>query len=469
MADLHTQYCRILLGIRQGRGSLGSLLDTKTRVQAGADAALLQQWCYGVCRWYHRLDAIALRLLQRPLRNKDQDIHCLILLGLYQLYFMRTPDHAAVHATVEASESLRKPWARSLINAVLREAQRSQQAQQEAGAKDYSQWYSHPQWLLDRLKRDWPHNYRDILDSNNEPGPMTLRVNLLQGSREDYLALLSEAGIVASPDTLAPGALQLAQPVDVRTLSGFLEGRCSVQDAASQLVATLLPVANDMQVLDACAAPGGKTCALLETHPDLRVWAMDADATRLERVRDNLTRLHLNARLRQGDLTRTATLGGTGTEHANGTPTRKEAVSEPPAGQPPDNPGDPWKTATALPSHFDAILLDVPCSGTGVIRRHPDIKLLRTPAEVEALRQKQAALLRAAWPLVRQGGHLFYSTCSVLREENEGQITAFLADHADAQALPLNVPGAQETAVGAQLLPRVGGHDGFYYALLRKC
>jgi 16S rRNA (cytosine967-C5)-methyltransferase len=428
-AELHGHYCRILLSIRQRQGSLGSLLDADLKRHLGADAARVQEWCYGVCRWYLRLDAIAAQLLERPLRGKDQDLHCLILLGLYQLYFMRTPDHAVLNETVAAAESLHKPWAKNLINAVLRAAQRSRDALLERCAKDYSQWYSHPEWLLNQFKRDWPRQYRDILEANNEPAPMTLRVNRLHVTRDDYLQQLEEAGIAAQADTLSPHGVQLAKPCDVLTLPGFHEGWVSVQDAASQMVAELLPVAGTARVLDACSAPGGKTCALLEAHPQLKVLALDADVSRLERVRDNLARLQLQAEVAAGDLT---------------------------------------QPHQYVPESFDAILLDVPCSGTGVIRRHPDIKLLRTPEEVAALVVKQRALLDAAWPLLREGGHLLYSTCSVLRAENDAQIAAFVADHADADAVPLTVPGAQPVEVGAQLLPERGGHDGFYYALLRK-
>jgi 16S rRNA (cytosine967-C5)-methyltransferase len=428
-AELHGHYCRILLSIRQRQGSLGSLLDAELKRQLGTDAARLQEWCYGVCRWYQRLDAIAAQLLERPLRGKDQDLHCLILLGLYQLYFMRTPDHAVLNETVAAAEALRKPWAKSLINAVLREAQRSREALLQRCAKDYSQWYSHPEWLLNQFKRDWPRHYRDILENNNEPAPMTLRVNRRAITRDDYLKQLDAIDIAAQADTLSPLGVQLMKPCDVLALPGFREGWVSVQDAASQMVAELLPVSGIARVLDACAAPGGKTCALLEAHPQLELLALDADAARLERVRDNLARLQLRAEVAAGDLTQ---------PHAH------------------------------APESFDAILLDVPCSGSGVIRRHPDIKLLRTSEEVAALVTKQRALLEAAWPLLRKGGHLFYSTCSVLRVENDAQLAAFVAHHPDARALPLAVPGAQMPEIGAQLLPTRGGHDGFYYALLGK-
>src|SRR5690606_36256037 len=220
----------------------------------------------------------------------------------------------------------------------------------------------------------------------------------------------------------------LSQPCDVTALPGFGEGWVSVQDTASQLVAEVLPLQGEARVLDACSAPGGKTCALLEAHPQLQVLALDADASRLGRVRDNLARLQLQAEVGQGDLTQ---------EHS------------------------------FAPESFDAILLDVPCSGTGVVRRHPDIKLLRTPEEVAVLVQKQKALLAAAWPLVREGGYLLYSTCSVLRAENDEQIMSFLSEHS-ATALPPEVPGAARSAVGTQLFPAAGSHDGFYYALLRK-
>lgn len=418
--------CDILQSLLQQRGSLASLLNPAVLAQANSPS-LLQELCYGVCRWYPRLQFYLQQLLEKPLRNKDQDVHCLLLIGLYQLLFMRTPDHACVNESVEAAAMLGKDWAKNLVNAVLRGAVRRHDELLAAAERDYSVWYAHPQWLLDRLKKDWPQRYRGILDGNNQRAPMTLRVNARKATREECLGLMAMAGTAVQPGVLAPYSLYLARPTDAATLPGFVEGMISVQDEASQLVATLLPLAAGLRVLDACAAPGGKTCALLEAEPSLQILALDNEARRLPRIQQNLDRLGLTADVRCADITQSADFGS-----------------------------------------FDRILLDVPCSATGVIRRHPDIKVLRTPAEVESLVQKQRALLNAAWPLLNAGGYLLYSTCSLLEAENSGQLSAFVAAHHDAEAVPLAVNGAQNCAVGIQLFPQPDGWDGFYYALLRK-
>ena len=330
---------------------------------------------------------------------------------------------------MEDAAALGKPWAKNLLNAVLREAQRQHDELPVRAERDYAALYSHPEWLLTRLKRDWPANYRAILDANNARAPMTLRVNLARITRAAYAELLERHDLHAHQSPLARSALLLDAPCDVHALPGFAEGLVSVQDEASQLIAQLLPLTPGLSVLDACAAPGGKTCALLETEPGLRIVALDRDERRLPRMRDNLERLGLRAQVQCGDIT---------------------------AGE------------LFAPQSFDCILLDVPCSATGVIRRHPDIKLLRSEAEVAALCSTQYRLLRAAWPLLRPGGLLLYSTCSVFADENGGQIQRFLDHEPSAQLQALPFSGPVPSAVGLQLLPEPGSHDGFYYALLRK-
>lgn len=393
------------------------------------NAALVQEYCYGVCRWFHRLECIANLLLDKPLRKKDTDVYSLILLGLYQLLYMRTPAHAAINETVAETEKLGKAWAKNLVNAILREAQRKSVELSTHMEKDYACKYSHPEWLLKQLKHDWPTNYRTILTANNLRAPMTLRVNGLKASRTEYLATLASAGITARPGTLSVHAILLETPCDVELLPGFGAGMVSVQDEASQLVTALLPLAPGLKVLDACAAPGGKTCALLEAEPKLDVVALDNDERRIARIRENMERLNLNAAVRCGNICSNSEL--------------------------------PLES-------FDCILLDVPCSATGVIRRHPDIKLLRTPAEVEKLVVIQANLLQAAWPLLRPGGSLLYSTCSTLKQENTAQIAAFLASATNAVHVPLTIAGAAACEFGTQMFPEENSHDGFFYALLRK-
>ncbi len=432
MARQHSerlQACALLAPILRGEGSLSQAFGSGWQAPAGLSAPLIQELGYGVCRWYHRLRFYADALLEKPLRAKDSDVYCLILLGLYQLFYLRIPAHAVIHETVEDAAVLGKPWAKGLINAVLREAQRQHDDLLLRAERDYAVWYSHPEWLLNRIKQDWPQHYRAILDANNARAPMTLRVNLLQHSRSAYAALLQQHDISARESTLADTALLLDAPRDVQTLPGFAEGAVSVQDEASQLIAQLLPLAPGLRVLDACAAPGGKTCALLEAEPDLNIIALDREERRLPRMRDNLARLGLRADVRCGDIT---------------------------------------ATSAFAPESFNLILLDVPCSATGVIRRHPDIKLLRTDTEVAALCQTQHALLRAAWPLLATGGLLLYSTCSVLAAENSRQIERFIDEQPGAQLQALQINGAILCAAGFQLLPAPEGHDGFYYALLRK-
>ena len=419
----------ILALVLRRQGSLSQAFGSGWQAPAGLSAPLIQELSYGACRWYHRLDFYARALLEKPLRAKDLDVYCLVLIGLYQLFYLRTAAHAAVFETVEDVAALGKPWARNLVNALLREAQRRHDELAASAARDYSALYSHPDWLLARFKQDWPAHYRTLLDANNARAPMTLRVNLARITRDAYAELLRRHDKAAHASSLAASALLLDAPSDVRSLPGFAEGLVSVQDEASQLISQLLPLAPGLRVLDACAAPGGKTCALLETEPGLRITALDREERRLPRMRDNLQRLGLHADIRCGDIT-------AGTQFAA--------------------------------ESFDRILLDVPCSATGVIRRHPDIKLLRTSAEIELLCHTQHALLRAAWPLLAPGGFVLYSTCSVLEAENAAQIARFLDDTPAATLQPLAVPGAMDAGPGAQLLPATDSHDGFYYALLRK-
>lgn len=431
MSRLHSerlQACAILMPILRSEGSLSQAFGTGWLPPAGLSAALIQELAYGICRWYHRLQFYSSVLLEKPLRAKDGDVYCLILLGLYQLFYMRIPAHAAIHETVEDAALLGKPWAKNLVNAVLREAQRQHADLLVRAERDYAVWYSHPEWLLTRLKQDWPKEYRAILDANNARAPMTLRVNLRKISREAYAALLQQQALPARASALASSALLLDTPCAVHALPGFAEGLVSVQDEASQLVAQLLPLAPGLRVLDACAAPGGKTCALLEAEPELKIVALDKEERRLPRLRENLARLGQQAEVRCADIT----------------------------------------SAAFMAESFDRILLDVPCSATGVIRRHPDIKLLRSEAEVTALCRTQQALLHAAWPLLAPGGFLLYSTCSVLAAENSRQIERFLAEQPTAHLLALPIPTAQPCAAGAQLLPAPDSNDGFYYALLGK-
>ena len=419
------------LGQVLGEGrSLAVVLPPALERVAPRDRGLLRELCYGVCRWQPELQVLLDGLLNRPLDPREPMVRALLLVGLYQLHHLRIPDHAAVAETVAAARQVRKPWAASLTNAVLRSFPRRRAELLARVEADTAARTAHPRWLLESLKEDWPDDWPAIVAANNARPPFTLRVNVLQDRRDAYQARLAAVGKHAEPVAVASAALTLAEPVEPAALPGFAEGQVSVQDAAAQLAAPLLAVEPGMRVLDACAAPGGKTAHLLECIPDLDLTALDQDGDRLERVRDNLNRLRLAARLVRGDASQ---------------------------------PADWWD---GVP--YDRILLDAPCSATGVIRRHPDIKLLRRETDIAALADRQQAMLLALWPLLRPGGRLLYATCSVLRRENDQVVAAFLAAQPEAQAQPIRADWGRALALGHQILPGEGGMDGFYYAVLVK-
>jgi 16S rRNA (cytosine967-C5)-methyltransferase len=417
----------VVAGVLAGR-SLDALLAGAQERVAERDRPLLAQLCYGTLRLAPRLEALAAGLLDRPLRRKDRDVHALLLLGLYQLSDTRIPDHAAVAETVAAAGGLGKPWARGLLNAVLRRYQR-ERADLEAALPPAAR-AAHPGWLFDAMAAEWPGALDDIIAANNSQPPLTLRVNRQHLDRERALAALAAAGIEAAAGTLSGDALTLARPRPVEGLPGFAEGDLSVQDEAAQLAAPLLAPREGERVLDACAAPGGKTCHLLELAPGCELTAVDVDGARLARVRENLARLGQRARLVAGDA------------------------------------ADPALLADTAP--FDCILVDAPCSGSGVLRRHPDIKVLRREVDPGQLAARQRAILDGCWARLAPGGRLLYATCSLLAAENDGVVGPFLAGRDDARECTPLVPGARRTTHGYQLLPRVDGSDGLYYALLTK-
>lgn len=392
------------------------------------DRPLLAQLCYGSLRLAPRLQALLTQLVDRPLRDRDRDIQALMMLGLYQLSDSRIPDHAAVAATVEATRELGKPWAKGLVNAVLRRYRREGEVLESALAPAATA--AHPQWLYRALKDAWPEDFASLLTANNSQPPMTLRVNLNQNGRDDLIAQLQAAGIAARAGALTRESVYLMQAVGVEQLPGFAGGAASVQDEAAQLAAQLLGAGPGDHVLDACAAPGGKTCHLLEAVPDLGgLTAMDIDPARLLRVRDNLDRLGLDAELVEADAVDAA--------------------------------------AAMAGQQFDRILVDAPCSATGVIRRHPDIKLLRKARDLAGFAARQREILDGVWLCLRPGGRLLYVTCSVLPAENETVIASFLSAHDNAREIPL--PDIGSACVhGLQVLPRRDGPDGLYFALLEK-
>jgi 16S rRNA (cytosine967-C5)-methyltransferase len=393
--------------------------------------ALAQELSYGTLRWYYRLDALLGQLLPKPLKARDMDLRCLLLTGLYQLDKLALPQRVAVHETVQATLALDKRWASSLVNAVLRNFQRRGNGLEAAVNEADQSQYAHPAWLINLLQIDWPEDWVAVLQANNERPPFSLRVNRLRMTRADYLALLDERALKAMPLPHTSHGIVLDRAVQVNDLPGFSSGLVSVQDGAAQLAAGLLQLVSGQRVLDACAAPGGKTAQILETAPGLSaVTALDIDPRRLDRTAATLARLSLHANLVQGD------------------------AAEPAA----------WWDG----SKYDRILLDAPCSATGVIRRHPDIKLLRKPDDIANLATRQADILRAQWPLLVPGGILLYCTCSVLAEENCHQVKQFLQAHSDAAEEPIDAAWGHSCEHGIQILPGENNMDGFYFACLRK-
>ncbi len=419
---------KVLSRVLQDGQSLTAALDNALlAVESVKDRAFIQALCYGVCRQYHRLDFILSQLLDKPL--KDADVKALALVGLYQLNFMRVKPHAAVSETVLAAR--KKPWAKSLINALLRTYLREQEGLERKADKFQVAALSHPDWLIKQIEQDWPEQALTILQENNQQPPMVLRVNLSKTSREDYLQLLAGQDIAGESVSFCPSAIKLDKPAPVDLLPGFAGGLVSVQDTAAQLAAGLLDVQPGHRVLDVCAAPGGKTAHILETQPQLKeLVAVDIDEARMQRVSENLQRLNLQAKLVVGDAA---------------------------------NPSSWWDGQS-----FDRILLDAPCSALGVIRRHPDIKLLRRAEDIGQLQALQKSILQAIWPLLAPGGLLLYATCSVLKQENERQVQAFLVEHADAVELSIDADWGISGICGHQILTGESAMDGFYYALLSK-
>ena len=422
---------KALAAVLNGKASLNSSLPTQMDKVEDRDRGFTQDLAFGTARWQPRLSALAAKLLQKPFKAADADVEALLLVGLYQLLYTRVPAHAAIGETVGCADKLKKPWAKALLNAVLRRAQRESEALLAELEHDPVVRTAHPRWLQKSLKAFWPEQWEAICAANNAHPPMILRVNRRHHTRDAYLGMLTEAGIAATACVYSRDGIILDAAADVRSLPGFAEGWISVQDEAAQLAADLLDLAPGQRVLDACCAPGGKTCHILEAEPALAgVVAVDLEAKRLVRVRENLARLGLSAELIAADGRDTAT----------------------------------WWDGKP----FQRILLDAPCSATGVIRRHPDIKMTRQPDDIAALAVLQGELLDAMWITLEVGGILLYATCSTLPTENTEVIEAFLARTPGARELDLATTAGIKQPHGRQLLAQEGGHDGFYYAKLIK-
>lgn len=408
--------------------SLSAALPHATGKLSDADKRLASAISYGVLRVLPSLNKLVGAKLDKPLKGKLKVLHYLLLVGAYQLYCLRIKDHAAVSATVEAARILGKRNHKGLVNGILRqllrEAPTADESQQRELPVDAMQ--NHPRWLFDAIQADHPQQASDILLENNAHPPMWLRVNRRFFNRDDYLRQLQDSGIAAEGDTLAGDAIQLNSPVPVERLPGFDRGHASVQDRSAQLAADYLNVKASHRVLDCCAAPGGKLLHLLERNDfEQPVQAIDIDAKRLERVDENLERAGLSAIVHCANVAAT---------------------------------GDWWDG-----EQFDRILLDAPCSATGVIRRHPDIKWLRRAEDINELAQLQNQILNSLWPLLKPGGELLYATCSILSQENQTQIESFLKQQSSASLIPID-----EKQKTLQLLPGEHNGDGFFYARLKK-
>ncbi|MEX9913205.1 16S rRNA (cytosine(967)-C(5))-methyltransferase RsmB [Providencia huaxiensis] len=402
--------------------SLSTVLPDLQRNINDKDKALLQEICFGVLRYLPKLEWFISQLMEKPLTGKQRTLHYLIMVGIYQLLYTRIPPHAALAETVDGAVALKKPRLKGLINGVLRSFQRQQAQLEERIANNTSQ-YLHPSWLLKRLQTAYPDDWQSIIEANNQRPPMWLRVNSQHHTAAQYLNLLEQSEITAHLHPSHPNAIRLDEPTAVSRLPGFEDGWSTVQDVSAQGCAELLEPQNGENILDLCAAPGGKTTHILELAPKANVIAVDIDEHRLKRVKENLIRLKQHAIVIQGD----------------GTQPEKWAKDQ----------------------QFDRILLDAPCSATGVIRRHPDIKWLRRDSDINELSQLQAQILEAIWPYLKPGGTLVYATCSIMPEENGKQIQNFLSKHNDAS---LN----DGTDAGLQVLPSTNGGDGFFYARLIK-
>lgn len=402
----------------------GKSLDAQFK---STDSPLSKQISYGVVRDYFHLSEIVRKVVKKPLTGKNAELHLLLLAGLYSVDNLNRPAHASVNAVVNAAHGLKLGWAKGLVNAVLRNYLRNQQSINDSISDNLEARLNHPDWLIQRIRAAWPEQFDAVIAANNARPPMTLRVNQQHLTTQAYLDLLTAIDIEAHTAEFADSALYLAAPTNVTQLPEFARGYASVQDEASQLVAGLLAPAPGMRVLDACAAPGGKTCHLLESFPGIKLTALDLEASRLRSVEENLQRIGLDAECVVADLLTYA-------------------------------PAEP----------FERILLDAPCSATGIIRRHPDIKLLRRNSDIDKLAATQLTLLHAAWQLLAPGGVMVYSTCSILPDENEAVLEKFFSTTPDAILMPIEAQWGYPQPYGRQLLPDQQAHDGFYYARIAK-
>jgi 16S rRNA (cytosine967-C5)-methyltransferase len=421
--------------LREGVTLDAALHDALAAAPAGLGPSV-RSLSYGAVRGYFRHEAILGRVVSQPVRSLDIYVRALLSVALFELEDGRTPEYAVVDAAVNTAKATDAARASGLVNAVLRRYLRERKALDVEIARNPVTRHASPIWLADRLRSDWPVRWTQLLAAGDTQAPMWLRVNGRRTTTDSYLERLREAGLAAQADLRVPLAVMLDSPCDVHELPGFEAGVVSVQDLGAQCVAFPLELAAGQRVLDACAAPGGKTALMAEREPNLAsLVAIDIDPQRLTRVADNLERGELRAQIVRGDA------------------------------------GAPAAWWDGVP--FDRILLDAPCSALGVVRRHPDIRLRKSPSEIDKLPLLQARLLSSAWRMLAPGGRLVYATCTVTRSENRDVVAAFLAGTPDASIVPAeNWPGwpgfGEADGFGRQILPGEAGADGFYYAALIK-
>ncbi len=417
----------IINALQNQQSNLDALLKKHGNNLNPNDRKLLQSICYGICReWFH-LEEIESHLLDKPLKARDQILSAVVRCGIYELGWMGSKEHAVVSEYVDVTLTAGRPWARGLINAVLRQFIRKKSELKMERHSKQTLW-NHPTWLIDTIQTSWPDYWEQILVENNVHPPMTLRVNRRKLVRDDYIESLQTQGIESEAGS-SPDSVRLKEPMSVHAIPGFTEGLVSVQDESSQWASIILNPSSNERILDACAAPGGKTCHLIEIA-DADITALDVSEQRLSRIKENLVRLGLRANLKAADASHT----------------------------------DSWWDQRP----FDAILLDLPCSATGVIRRHPDVRLMRSESSLKSLLGMQSMILDATWETLKVGGRLLITTCSILPKENQHQIKKFLERHPNASLEPIqNIPGI-DTGFGIQHFPIHSGGDGFFYALLVK-
>ncbi len=421
---------QILGNVIEKKMHLSFALEQQALLKAN-DKALVQELCYGSLRWFLQLNAILDALLEKPIRKKDSLIKYLIIIGLYQLKYMRIPNHAVVSETVKVCKKIKKESAKGLVNAILRRYLREQDELNAMLNRDDNSLHAHPDWLIDALQADWPLEWRSIVKANNQKPPMYLRVNQQKTTREAYLKKLSDAGLEAASTPFSKQGIKLNNACQVEDLPGFYQGMVSVQDLSAQLACQYLKLQPDLNILDACAGPGGKSAHILESQPLLqRATLIEKVPARAKKIEQTLQRVELNAELIIDDVCHI----------------------------------DSWWDG----EHYDRILLDAPCSASGVIRRHPDIKLLRTQEDVEKINHLQSTMLQKLWNVLKPGGILLYVTCSVLKIENTKTIENFIKQHNDCELDVINDSCGADTGYGLQILPGDDDMDGFFYARLKK-